>query len=546
MLQSVVFRIFLLIYAIYIVHHSSGYLPIWGYYTMGLVYFITYYFLKRYDKSILRLFVDFIFINFIVWGKEVREPITFLFILLPIVNAINYSGKKSNNIILMFLITTTFIINMKPLEKWIVIPLLSLWFIYILSWLKRREWDVINNITQHIDTYFVYQEQIERPHSIYKKIIIDLNRFFLFKNEKGIQRISAYTIKNGMIWLINSSSFMWKRTMTLNEGQLNKLKEKKCIKIDNIDICNYLFYIRQGDLEYIFTCEVGQDLHKSLQLYRFSYIMLITFSKVALLLNSEYRISEMRNKKFNEIKDNVLYVNKAVKIMHFIRNRMTPLTNLIAYYKNSDKYSPSVKTKMEGRMKKEVKQADSDLKEILSTANYLLDKSNNPFIEPEMKEIRISKIFIVLSEIVERLLNGIVEIDDTMIKTMDTNLVVSTSLIESKIMLTDWINNMFKYKDKYYSVSMSLNNDLLIITFLNDYNIDEDTIQRLIRDVNSQEKDAVLEGKDYGYGIYIIKSIANSLNIGIEAYKDYSIDHGSLLGLKIKMKSYEQEESISI
>jgi hypothetical protein len=93
---------------------------------------------------------------------------------------------------------------------------------------------------------------------------------------------------------------------------------------------------------------------------------------------------------------------------------------------------------------------------------------------------------------------------------------------------------------------MSLNNNLLVITFLNDYNIDEDTIQRLIRDVNSQEKDAVLEGKDYGYGIYIIKSIADSLNIGIEAYKDYSIDHGSLLGLKIKMKAYEQEESISI
>lgn len=255
MLQSVVFRILLLIYAIYIVHHSFGYLPIGGYYIIGLVYFVTYYFLKRYDKSLLRLFVDFIFINCIVWGREVREPITFLFILLPIVNAINYSGKKGNNIILMFLITTTFIINMKPLEKWIIIPLSSLWFIYILSWLKRREWDVINNITQHIDTYFVYQEQIERPHSIYKKIIIDLNRFFLFNNEKGIQRISAYTIKDGMIWLVNSSSFMWKRTMTLNDGQLNKLKEKKCIKIDNIDICNYLFYIRQGDLEYIFTCE---------------------------------------------------------------------------------------------------------------------------------------------------------------------------------------------------------------------------------------------------------------------------------------------------
>ena len=446
----------------------------------------------------------------------------------------------------MLLITLTFMLNMKPLEQWIILPLISLWFIYILSWLKRREWDVINNITQHIDTYFVNQEQIERPHCIYKKIINDLNRFFLLHEDKGIQRISAYTIKNNMIWLVNSSSFMWKRTMTLSEAQLNDLKEKKYIKIESTDISSYLFYIRQGDLEYIFTCEVKQDLHKILQSYRFSYIMLITFSKVALLLNSEYRISEMRNKKFNEIKDNVLYVNKAVKIMHFIRNRMTPLANLIAFYKNSDKLSPAIKAKMEGRMKKEVKQADSDLKEILATANYLLDKSNNPFVEPEIKEISISKIFIVLSEIVERLLNGIVAIDETMIKSMDANLVVSTSLIESKILFTDWINNMFKYKKHFYNVSMSIDNGMLIITFLNDYEHDEDTIQRLIRDMNSQEKDAVLEGKDYGYGIYIIKSIANSLNLGIEAYKDYSVDYGSLLGLKIKLKAYEQKESISV
>jgi len=542
MLQSVFYRVFLLLYALMITQQGNGIIPSYGYYIAGIVYFVVYLILKKTGMSLGRLIADIIFINLVVYGRDVKEPITFLFILLPLINAINFSGKNSHNILLLVFVTITFAINLKPFENWILLPLISLWLLYYLSWILKREWETINSITLHIDTYFINQEQIERPHRIYQKIIADVNQFFWYKQETGITQITAYILRGHKLWLINSSAFTWNRTKSIPDDKISELKDTNVLKFKSEDLDEYFFYIHQGDLEYVFVCETK---HNAFRLhYRFCHIMLIAFSKVALLLNSEFRISEQRNKKFDEIKDNVLYVKKAVRIMHFIRNRMTPLTNIIEYYKKQDTLTPSIRSKMDQRMKVEVSQAESDLKEMLSTANYLLDKSNNPFVEPRMKNILTSKVFIILSEIVERLLEGIVEIDESIYGTETTGTVVHTSLIELKIMFTDWVNNIRKYMNHFYQIRMSIENTKLVISFLNDYNTSEDNIQRLIRDMNSKEKDAVLEGKDYGYGIYIIKSIANHLDIDIKAEKKYDLDKGSLLYFELKLNTYEKDSDI--
>lgn len=98
--------------------------------------------------------------------------------------------------------------------------------------------------------------------------------------------------------------------------------------------------------------------------------------------------------------------------MHYIRNKLTPISNIVAYHKISDSIKDAtLLSEMKKRINKEVVQADNDLKEILYFADYLLDKSNNPFIDTDKIDISISKLFIVTSEIVQRLLNGIVDID---------------------------------------------------------------------------------------------------------------------------------------
>lgn len=145
---------------------------------VSVVYFICYLFLKKREWSMMRLIIDFSYINLVVFNREINHPLTFLFILLPLINAINFSGKNNHSSLLMILVTGTLLINMHPLEKWILYPIFTLWGIYILAWIKYRELSVVKNITTHIDTYFINKEQIEKPHKIYNNIIRDLNNFF--------------------------------------------------------------------------------------------------------------------------------------------------------------------------------------------------------------------------------------------------------------------------------------------------------------------------------------------------------------------------------
>lgn len=76
-----------------------------------------------------------------------------------------------------------------------------------------------------------------------------------------------------------------------------------------------------------------------------------------------------------------------------------------------------------------------------------------------------------------------------------------------------------KYSTGCENISMYTEENKLIVHFENQCRIKDKDIDKLVRDMNSNAKDAVLEGKEYGYGIYIIKSIARELDVEISAKK---------------------------
>lgn len=538
MLQSLIYRIVLITSAWFIIQDTKGYIPNHYLYLATFLYFIIYSFLKSKGKSLLRLCIDFIFINIIIWGRDIDTSPIYIYILLPIINAINYSGKKSHSITVVVLILGTILLQLKHWENHMIFPLFGLWLIYISSFLKRREWNTINEISQHIDGYFINQKEIMKPHLIYEHIITELNKYFFSDSSKGIMRIRAYTIRGQYLWLIRASTFLWERKIALKPEEIELIKAKRISIFRREDIVEVYTYIKQGELEYVFICDVNNTFIAAHLLSRFSYVLIKTFSKVSLLHNYEYRITSMRNEKFDEIKDNVLYVNKAVNVMHFIRNKMTPLTNLVAFHKEKENMNEQTRNKMLEYLSKLTKQADNDLKDVLQTADYLLDKSSNPFIEPEFKDVHITKLYIIVSEIVERLLEGTVEATYSLREKINTNSYVKINIIEVKIIFTDWINNMRKYMKRKYSISLSISNSQLIVCFENDYECNDNFMQQLVKDLNSTSKNAVLAGKDYGHGISIIKSIANEQNISLEA----KLSNGKIT-LKLFFDIYGKEEN---
>lgn len=548
MTKSFLFRILIIIFGYAIQSQQNGLISGYAFFISATLYFVLFLITRYRDMSIVRLLVDFSFINLTIYRRDVTSPLCFLLVLLPMINAVNYSGKNSRSLLLMVLMSGTFILHMEKWDWWVLLPIISLWIIFWVAQNNHMMRDLQYDVREHIDTYFTNQAEIAKPHVIYQHIIKDLNRYLFLSQNKGIRRISAYNLKGDTLWLINASTFLWERRVFLTKEDVEQLRKGTFLTKKGDDFMNTFMLIKQSEVDYVFCCEIDQNLWIIAQARDIEKILYNTYSKIKLLLNADYRIQNMRNEKFDEIKDNVLYVNKAIKIMHFIRNRMTPIKNLLEYQLNSASMSQEIRRKMDDRMRREVRQADSDLSEILSTADYLLDKSNNPFVKSAVKEHHYSKIYIVTSEITQRLLDGVVEPDETIINLMQSNtdLVVSTNLIETKIMLADWINNMRKYKKNYYSINVSHKNSNLIVHMENDYDFDEDTIHRLVRDINSKSKDAVIEGKDRGYGIHIIRSIAFDLNVDIKSYLSYKDNIGNILVLDFIFKTHERTENINI
>ena len=544
MLHSLFFRLVLIIFSFWIVRHSDNVVSEWYYYMLIVLYFLVYCYLKLKEKELLRLLWDFIFINAVIWDKELHDPMPFMLVIIPLINAIHYTGGKPHLKLLSLLTLGTLLCHLRPFESWIILPITALAGMYGISTIRYKRWNMEMEITERVNSYFLDSSML-KPHHIYEAIINELNSFFKYKEGQGIKRMSTYILRGNRLWLVNASEFLWDRVLDLDTKTVSKLKEKKEIRLDYENEFIYMFFIPISNIEYVFTCNISKEKDIFFLFKDFKGIMKSTFQKMSILLCTEYRISERREQKFNEIKDSVLYVNQAVKVMHFIRNKMNPLTNLVAYHQEIDSISIDVRKKMEQRIKKEANQAEKDLSDVLKTADYLLDKSNNPFLGAQIQEISIIKIYVVVSEISERLMNQIVDTDETIRVENDTNMFVQSNLVECKIMFTDWINNIRKYSTGESKISMYINEGKLIIHFENQYDSNDFEIDKLLRDMNSKSKDAVFEGKEYGYGIYIIKSIAKELGVEIIAYKNID-DVCKQLCLDFKFLIHDSKENINI
>lgn len=545
MIQSLLYRLIIIGISVWIViHKTNEIIPAWGYFGIMLAYLIVYWYLKKHEKSIPRLLLDYMLINIVIYNTNVYSSIVFLLIILPIINAINFSGKSSHYFLLIVLTCLTFFIQTGSIHTEVLLSMIVLSIMYGYSKLRSREWMIEKEISQHIDAYFLNPEQIEKPHQIYRRIIDDLNKFFYNEGENSIERISAYILKGSTLWLVNSSEFIWQRKKHLTEQEAERLRKKTIFEFKEDSKLHSYYYVQRENVEYVFYCEMLVNFQ--LMLHNYKKILQLTFSKASMLLNADYRIRNMRDKKFDEIKDNVLYVNQAVRVMHYIRNKMTPLSNVLAYYRISESIQEPIKNQMKQRIDREAEQADTDLKEILHFANYLLDKSNNPFLETELTEVSVKKLFIIMSEIVERQMDDVVNVDGLLEEIELEKYVSCLNLVECKIMLTDWVTNMNRYLKKYSMISMGIQNDKLTFHFENDYSCSEGEISKLVRDLNSKGKDAVIEGKGSGHGIYIIKSIANKLDIDVIAKIDNKENIGNIISLDLKFAIYERKEDSNI
>lgn len=207
-----------------------------------------------------------------------------------------------------------------------------------------------------------------------------------------------------------------------------------------------------------------------------------------------------------------------------------------------DTMDEKVRQRMEPRIKQEVKQARQDLNELVLTANYLLDKQNNPYSGADIEDVNIKLLFVILSEIAEFHLGGVVNVSEE-IENAQQRRTVRVSKVQLKVLFTDIISNISKYCQGYFDISMYIDSGDLVIDFLNDYpnNMDQEC-RNLMRDINNPDNDAIVQRNSHG--ISNIKSAASIMKIGLSA-KVANDSKMRKYTLTTRFKLYDISEDIS-
>lgn len=469
----------------------------------------------KFNTNKIRTLSDYALIVVGVYHSSLYT-LSYLLILFPLIFSAIYRGKHYGYIDICFYTIIALSLNYFPhkIESNLLPPIL-IFFIISYIYANRRKWyDLEINLSQIIDQYFA-KSQPDKPHHILQEILNGLNLFFkenFLLKKSSIEGIYVYSKTSNDKWFLRSGSqFWWKRDINdLDIINQDKLYNGKFIAINYGKQSRIFYCIIVDSYQYLFEIDIDSSMPTTIVFsLGFKRILVSIGIKFVHILSIDSRIKNYRNRKFTEVKDNIDYVNKAVNIMHFLRNRLTSITNLIVY----DNLSEEKKTLPNAIYKKQCRQAKKDIEDIKTTAESLLDESHNPFKSSgSAAKVSLEKLFGILNEYSIYYLDLVVEIDND--EYPIGKYMINGDLLPYKMIIVDWLTNMSKYKLGYCNVSFSVSEESVVIIFRND-TFQKSNLHVVLNAINNNNIDTVL--KKNTHGIASIKEYTRGLGITLSA-----------------------------
>ena len=540
---SYLFRVECVLYSL-VLHFAFPVMPIyWLILAIGIYAFLFTVFKYRFDNQFLRLLVDIAFILFSLCGQP-QGLAQYFFLLLPMVNAVAYGGNHKS--IFPLLVVTVLAIyykdNYEVLKAHYIAPL-ALGLINYYAQKIREFNETVKGVTESIDNFFVNKELYVKSHQIYRNLIKILNDHLGYDY---VNNISTYVQKGDKFWLVNSSEFLWDRTYNLMEEQLVEIKRYKTLNIspNKLKTTDVLYSSEMDDSFYLFHVSFNEENGNLFSFFMGNRVMQIAMSKLAVLQNTIYLAHERQSKVLSDISDGYFYVISARNVMHYVRNVLSPIGNVLQFY-SSTNLTAEQKKRMENLMKKELKRANNNYQGLVEKANFLLNTTANPFSPSRDVEIPVKDLYVIISNLAEDNLNISVNVDDATKKNVESKKkYIKANDIELQVMFTDWVANVGKYSKTLKEIEFSIDNMNAYVRFKNDYDEPIVNVDALIKNINSGQKGEVIVGKSFG--ISNIVQIANNWGIRLDAHKEtISDDLGTrnILCFTFFIKLYDGNDS---
>lgn len=546
-INSILFRLVLVCYSILLISININIFNTLTYACVITFYLILFVKLDKRDK--LRLLNDFLFINFILFGKDPSQVLIFTLLILPIINSINFSGAKKS--IVLYIYTTLTYITLicyfhKKADTEFIIPnllpltsIIFLWLINSYTELRMRIKNFREELNSTVDNFYLKKEEIKRPHKIYRSLIEVIHKN---TDKIIIEEIICFTIQSDKLIITNGSSFIWSFSFK-NDNLIDEIRNKKSLMDVELVLDakennkNILIYSKVEDQEYIYALITKKTLpFYYLIIGFFNRTLEPAFKKISNILLSEKKLQEIRNEEITRLSQRSQYVNRANKTMHYIRNRLGPFSNLIKMLETFDRIPEEKVSLFKELIFKETETARNELTNITERANNMLEKSNNPFVYTKLSAISVERVFTILKRNVYSFFPHI-----------DIDVIISPNYERKhvflneegfELFLSDWLNNMLKYTKNIIECQFKVSDSILEVFFANDHKLAKQDLEKLINDLMSDDRNEIMRRTTHG--LYTIKLTLEDMNIPFEAIAS---ENDTKLILTLKLKTYMYENS---
>lgn len=523
-------RLFLLCYGIFLHFSVSGIMPNWGYSICDTFYLLAYFFLFRlnafkYQKLLMG--ADYLYALLICWGKPFNSLGVFFMMLGVLLIPLNkkYFKKSIKPSLTCYILTCILLIwgtyrtcVFSYIDFVVYVLICPLCYgIYEIDWNRNERTAFFSDI---IDAY--YRKQI-KPHEIYKNIISAFNQNFSNNLIKDIVCLISFD-EFKTFYLVNSSHFIYDFKVNISDNAQ---------KIGNIEFYININFFHDNELEknnllfpikietknpseegsYAFLV-VLSNVESHGKIFKYVGDMQNVFYKLSRVLSNERSIQKHKIMSSELLNEKIKFVENAQETMHFIRNRLTPIQNLIGLIKKKSKYSSVPEKSYNQLINNSCDSSDREIQELIRKAKYFLDDNNNPF---KFKVDELYNIQAIIS-IVRGHWNAIMqetplEIDSSSIKNVaECNILINRDAFD--ILLSDIIGNIKKYNNGYAKCIISSEESYLLVTFLNSFS-DKTKMLSVINDINSSDRDEIMKRRTFG--LNSIKRVSENLNIHLEA-----------------------------
>lgn len=531
--NSIVFSILLIGLSLIVYFVNKEIIPFVTIVMSSIFFFIL---VLRFEKvAALKFFFSYGLILIVLFRNNPNYPLNYLYLISPIINSFGNITRRDLKYVIplpliVYLLLLVIFNNYTFLTgATFILPIVGFIYMFFLAWLNSARSSVryVNHqLEEIINNYYINKGYLKHVYKFYSEFIPILNNHLrsfnpLSTSRNLIQDVICYTVTNDRLVILNGSRFIWKSKIE-NEDLLKTIREKGITyniksKFDhNVSENNIFLYSVSQDYEYVYVFILEGNLDSFYKTFDFFLIFSPIFNKVSNILVGEKDLSDQQNETTRELSKKRQYVTYAIKTMHFIRNRLGSYSNLIRMLEDIENLPPIKKKIMDKHIGAEVNRSKIELKTITDRASYLLEKNDNPYNFLTLKKVSIVKIYTILARAFYVYFPSL----EVKIHNIPESNIRYVNINEEgfEVFLSDWLNNIQKYSKNKVECDFVIGKDKVCITFSNDYLQSAVEIDKLIADLNSDDRKEIL--KRTTHGIALMKDALSEMDVSLEARHD--------------------------